>query len=238
MQSDDIKELAAALSKAQGEISGAEKGAENPHFKSRYADLASVWNACREPLAKNGLSVVQQPRAYNDQLRLVTQVIHSSGQWIEDEGFPLILTKQDMQGLGSAVTYARRYGLMSAVGIAPEDDDGNAASVKVGAGKPGEAVKARSKAAPKEHGEMRGPLGITALKDKVKEFAGELDGCGDENELVALLNAKADIVDQCMRDLPGWYWTKEDSDIIGLSDRIEDKRTSLREADEYSGRIE
>jgi hypothetical protein len=127
-QTENIADLSAALVKAQGEIEGASKSATNPHLKSRYADLSAVWDACRGPLTKNGLAIVQMPRYFENEMRLVTRIVHSSGQWLEDDGFPLLLGKQDMQGLGSATTYARRYGLMAAVGIAPEDDDGNAAS--------------------------------------------------------------------------------------------------------------
>lgn len=126
-QTTEIGELSAALVKAQGAIEGASKSATNPHYKSSYADLGAVWDACREPLTSNGLAIVQMPRFFENEMRLVTRIIHSSGQWMEDDGFPLLLGKQDMQGLGSATTYARRYGLMAAVGIAPEDDDGNAA---------------------------------------------------------------------------------------------------------------
>ena len=126
MRSENIKEISAALAKAQADIEGASKSSENPHFRSKYADLGNVWDACRGPLTKNGLSVHQGVRANGD-MRLVTTVMHQSGQWIEDDGIPLMLDKQNMQGLGSALTYARRYGLMGAVGIAPEDDDGNAA---------------------------------------------------------------------------------------------------------------
>jgi|18_taG_2_1085343.scaffolds.fasta_scaffold17568_3 hypothetical protein len=134
---DNIKDLIGALSKAQAEIEGAVKAGENPHFRSRYADLGNVWAACRGPLTQNGLAIHQAVRVNGD-LRLVTRVMHSSGQWLEDDGIPLLLDKQNMQGLGSALTYARRYGLMAAVGIAPEDDDGNAA-VKNG-GKEGKPV--------------------------------------------------------------------------------------------------
>ncbi len=139
-QTENIDSLAAALAKAQGEIEGATKSAENPHFKSKYADLGSVWDACRGPLTKNGLAIIQMPRYFENELRLVTRIMHSTGQWMEDDGFPLLLGKQDMQGLGSATTYARRYGLMAAVGIAPEDDDGNGA---VGNGE-GRTIKGNS----------------------------------------------------------------------------------------------
>lgn len=138
--SDQINELAAALAIAQGAIEGAAKDKTNPHFKSSYADLASVWEACREHLAKNGLSVVQPVvKLLDGPTVLVTRLLHRSGQWIEDGGIPLLSSKEDMQGLGSALTYARRYGLMAMVGIAPEDDDGNAATSKPAA-KPEQAA--------------------------------------------------------------------------------------------------
>jgi hypothetical protein len=136
--SEQINEIAAALAKAQGAIEGAVKGSLNPHFKNKYADLGAVWDACREHLSANNISVIQ-PVCHGMQtnnvgerrILTVTRLMHGgSGQWIEDDGIPLILSKDDMQGLGSALTYSRRYGLMAMVGIAPEDDDGNAASQK------------------------------------------------------------------------------------------------------------
>lgn len=128
--SESINEIAVALAKAQGAIEGAVKGKENPHFRSKYADLGAVWEACREHLAKNQIAVIQSVTHGGDAEMvsfMVTRLVHGSGQWIEDGGVPLILSKNDMQGLGSALTYSRRYGLMAMVGIAPEDDDGNAA---------------------------------------------------------------------------------------------------------------
>jgi ERF superfamily protein len=130
-RTDTITDLAAALAKAQGEISGAKKDAENPHFRSKYADLASVWDAIRAPLAKNGLSVVQTPRlvAVGESTWMVeveSTLLHSTGQMIGDT-LAVPVTKVDAQGVGSAITYARRYSLMALVGVAPEDDDANAA---------------------------------------------------------------------------------------------------------------
>ncbi len=129
-RSEMINELATALSKAQGQMSGAKKDSENPHFRSKYADLASVREACWKPLTDNGLSVLQSPRLTVVNGAFVAEVettlMHTSGQFITDTiGVPL--TKADAQGLGSAVTYARRYALSAFAGIAPEDDDGNAA---------------------------------------------------------------------------------------------------------------
>lgn len=127
--SESINELAAALAKAQAQIQPAKKENVNPAFKSKYADLASVWDACREPLTANGLSVVQMPtdNAEPGRVALVTTLLHSSGQWISSMVSTRIV-KDDPQGVGSALTYLRRYALSAMVGVAPDDDDGNAAS--------------------------------------------------------------------------------------------------------------
>ena len=101
-QSEDIAALNEALAKAQGAIEGATKSGENPHFHSKYAGLDAVWDACRKPLSENGLAIHQGCRAVNGDLRLVTRVLHASGQWMADDGIPLLLDKQNMQGLGSA----------------------------------------------------------------------------------------------------------------------------------------
>ena len=128
--SEQLNELAAALSKTQAMLQGAVKDAKNDHFKSRYADLASCWDACREALAANGLSVVQLPEGDGSVVTMTTMLIHTSGQWVSCTG-TFRPTKADPQGLGSCITYARRYQLCAVVGISPEDDDGNAASEPV-----------------------------------------------------------------------------------------------------------
>jgi len=129
-----LKNLAAALCKAQAEMEGAAKSTTNPHFNRKYADLASVWNTIREPLTKNGLSVVQLLRSVQGGVEVETILLHTSGESISDS-FAIPANKNDAQGFGSAATYARRYSLMAIVGVAPEDDDGNAAA----AGAPGSA---------------------------------------------------------------------------------------------------
>lgn len=126
-RSDSIAALAAALAKAQGEMEGAAKANINPHFKSKYADLASVWDACRVPLSKHGLSVLQPVSADGPRVTVTTILAHSSGEFIS-ESLTMTAAQNTPQGVGSTITYGRRYGLASMVGIAPEDDDGNAAS--------------------------------------------------------------------------------------------------------------
>jgi len=127
--SENITDLAMALAKAQALIKPASKDATNPHFKSRYADLPAVWEACRKPLTDNGLSVVQMPvDAGEGRVGLTSVLMHSSGQYISST-VSTKLTQDSAQGIGSALTYLRRYALAALVGIvADEDDDGNAAS--------------------------------------------------------------------------------------------------------------
>jgi len=126
-QSESIKELATALSKVQGQLTFAKKDSANPFFKSTYADLESVWDSCREALAKNGLAVIQMPgNFFEGRMWLITRLVHSSGEWIEQE-MSVPVTKPDAQGAGSALTYMRRYALAAFVGIVQADDDGNAA---------------------------------------------------------------------------------------------------------------
>ena len=123
----DMKHIAAALAKAQAEMGKALKQSNNPHFKSKYADLGNVMDACLPSLNAAGIAVIQ-PTGEDDHGRYVeTVLIHESGESLNCR-VPLILNKNDMQGYGSAVTYARRYGLMAMAGIAPEDDDGNDAA--------------------------------------------------------------------------------------------------------------
>jgi len=131
-QSESIAALSAALAKAQGVMEGATKDSSNPFFKSKYADLSSVWDACRKPLSDNGLSVVQTSEfipEHPDMVCIETLLCHSSGEWIKGR-LAVKPVKADPQSVGSCITYLRRYSLQSIVGIAPEDDDGNAASGK------------------------------------------------------------------------------------------------------------
>jgi len=126
LKSETIGALAAALAKAQSQISGAVKDAANPFFKSKYADLESVWQACRTPLTDNGLSVVQTTRYTADTLMLITTLMHASGEWIAGE-MPVLMKDYSPQAQGSGLTYARRYALAALVGVYQTDDDGEAA---------------------------------------------------------------------------------------------------------------
>lgn len=127
--STELNELATALAAAQATIQAAIKDAENPHFRSKYADLPAVWEACRKPLTDHGLSVVQLPiDSEPGRIALMTMLLHKSGQFIRSTVSTRIV-KDDPQGVGSGLTYLRRYALAAAVGVVADvDDDGNAAS--------------------------------------------------------------------------------------------------------------
>ena len=135
-----IGNLAAALAKAQGAMANASKDKENPHFRSRYADLASIWDACRAALSANGLCVMQRVSTVAEGVMVTTTLAHASGEWVRDRAvFPV--AQRTPQAYGSAITYARRYALASLVGVAAgDDDDGNEASV---GGSPGSAPPPR-----------------------------------------------------------------------------------------------
>ena len=128
-KSESIANLAKSLAIAQGAMKHAAKDSTNPHFKSRYADLASVVEAVREPLSKNGLSYSQLCNfSETGDLVVETILMHESGEFVSGS-LNMPVPQKTPQGIGSAMTYSRRYSLMAIVGLAPdEDDDGNAAS--------------------------------------------------------------------------------------------------------------
>ena len=120
-------ELFAALAAAQGEIENANKNAANPHFRSKYADLAEVLNTIRPVFAKHGLSLIQSPGFDGSMASVTTVLAHQSGGYMTSTA-SCVPAKVDAQGIGSATTYLRRYGAAAVAGIAQEDEDGNAAA--------------------------------------------------------------------------------------------------------------
>lgn len=128
MQSETIAKLAEALSKAQSKFTGAVADSDNPFFKSKYADLESVWQAVKGPLTENGLCIVQLPVVSDkeNEIGMVTQLMHTSGEWIQGE-FSIPIVKRDPQAVGSAITYCRRYTLQAILCIPSVDDDAEGA---------------------------------------------------------------------------------------------------------------
>jgi hypothetical protein len=125
-QSEQIAELAVALAKAQSENGIVIKDANNPYFKSKYATLAAVWESVRASLTKNGLSVVQMPSSDERGYYVETMLLHASGQWLKNRTY-MRPVKDDPQGIGSLISYARRYALQAMTMVCPEDDDGEQA---------------------------------------------------------------------------------------------------------------
>jgi hypothetical protein len=127
--SESIKQIAEALVSAQKEIRFAVKDSTNPHYKSKYANINSVIDAVKAPLNNNGIALIQSLSPSDDnKLHLTTRLIHSSGEWIEDTAVCPI-QKQDPQGLGSAISYIRRYSLSAMCAVYADDDDGQSAAL-------------------------------------------------------------------------------------------------------------
>jgi len=195
-QSEKIENLAAALAKAQGEIGGAIKSATNPHLKSKYANMESVLDAVRKPLTANGISVVQMPGTVTHEngtisACLTTQITHASGEWMRGTLEIPLVGKHDAQAYGSALTYARRYALMAVCGVAPEDDDGHAASQ----GKPAEAAKpAQAQAQSKPD---KGADAETKRRDQMRirfdEVCNEIAKTTDDRKQGVIGNALANV---------------------------------------------
>ena len=120
-------ELLAALAIAQGEVENATKASTNPHFKSKYADLAEILNTVRPVFSKHGLSIIQSTEFNGSLVSVTTTLAHKTGGYINSTA-SCVPAKSDAQGVGSSTTYLRRYSLAAMAGIAQEDDDGNSSA--------------------------------------------------------------------------------------------------------------
>lgn len=170
--------LTSAMAAAFAEIDAASKSANNPHFKSKYADLTSVIDAIKPALVKHGLFFTQHPKPCDGGVQVATVLHHASGDSMALGELFVPANRNDAQAYGSALTYARRYALVTAFGVPTEDDDGNAASKNAPAAKTGKPAK---------------PQAHSALKTAYRQFVHEANGCGDGDELSAFL-ATADAV--------------------------------------------
>lgn len=127
--SENIIEIAKAMNFAQKSMKPALKDATNPHFRSKYSDLASVMEAIREPVGQNGLSIWQDATLDDHGVNVTTRIVHVSGEWVEFGPLTIPLAKRDAHAVGSACSYGKRYALCAALGVvSDEDDDGNKAS--------------------------------------------------------------------------------------------------------------
>lgn len=191
-QEHTMNHIAAALVKAQKGFAPALKSATNPHFKSKYADLAACVEAVIDSLNKEGIALIQKQHPHEGGVAVETVFVHESGETLSAGVLTVPAAKQDPQGYGSALTYARRYSLMAACGIAPEDDDGNAAkpAVKASVHKP--ATLAKGEMTQKQHAfvaQIASAIGtkfgegadwaayeeMTSAIDKVRDAGGDHD---------------------------------------------------------------
>jgi hypothetical protein len=208
-----MKEIASALVKAQKEFGPALKSSTNPAFRSRYADLSACVEAVIDALNNNDIFMMQPTHECDNGVIVETIFIHSSGEQISSGKLHVPATKHDAQGYGSALTYARRYSLMTACGIAPEDDDGNSAAKPKAA--PAKPAAQPPKASPPP-AKIEGKEGPWQLKVSIEpegtftDWADivmdatklGLEQCTEEAEVMALFRANKNIYDR-MKAEPG-----------------------------------
>ena len=217
----EAETLHTAMAKAFSAIEAATKDSENPAFKQggkaiRYADLASVIGAIKPALAANNLFFTQHPQPADHGVCIETFLHHAGGESMSLGTLYVPANKQDAQGFGSAITYARRYALQTAFGVPTEDDDGNAAAKASNNQEP--AKPAREK----KH---------SALQTKVRGFVHEMEGCGDWDEWVALRDSSETqaLIAEVQENLPQWWLGGPDmpGEFVPLKRRIEILETNL-----------
>ena len=214
-----MKEIAAALVKAQKGFGPALKTSTNPHFRNKYAALDACVEAVLDALNENGIMLMQQTHLCEDGVIVETTFIHESGEVMSGGKLHVPAAKSDPQGYGSALTYARRYSLQAACGIAPEDDDGNQASASVQNRQPARPVAQPSKPQPKPEApaKMEGKDGPWQLKVEVTPGEGNftawaeivmeatnlaLEQAASEADVMAVFRANSNIYNR-MKEEPG-----------------------------------
>ena len=221
-----MKAINAAMAKAFASIEGATKDTNNPFFKTKYADLASVVAAIKPALVANDLWFRQASHERDGGICIETIVGHASGEEISFGNLFVPAVKNDPQAFGSAMTYARRYSLQSAFGVCPEDDDGNAAA-KAANDRINHPVK--NEPAPRA-AKLEGPyISKTALWAAARRFSSELHGCGDSDMLEAFLADahSVELLAQCERDAPSLLRDSDIADYTPLDDLIANMRADF-----------
>ena len=166
-----MKAIAQAFVKAKREFAPALKTSVNPHFRSKYADLAACLEAVNDALLNNGIAVYQETSMCDSGVVVETVFLHESGEMLKGGMLHVPASKQDPQGYGSALSYARRYSIMAACGIAGEDDDGNAASRQKPTGDVDVAVKAIQSAADLDSLKTHFSSAVKLFKGDTEAFA-------------------------------------------------------------------
>lgn len=223
--SETTGKIDAAMAKAQSQIDAASKDKVNPAFRSKYADLSAVWEACRKALTDNGISVTQWPTHSEDnRLHLITRLA-CEGEWMLCE-FSIPADKQNAHGYGSAITYAKRFSLAAAVGVvADDDDDGNAANGRNNNNANVPDVQPTPKKDP--IAPWRGPLTKTELQKQIRKLVSDINACSDGDELNACVSAYQAVIDQCAVDAPDWHHGEAHDGFVPLQDRILQRTAEL-----------
>jgi hypothetical protein len=222
--------MSADLVKALAEIEGATKDKVNPHFKSKYADIGSVIDAIKPVLAKHNLAFYQRPQPSEGGALVQTMLRHTSGGEVDLGTLYVPANKNDAQGFGSALTYARRYALMTAFGVPAEDDDGNAAARSSANPTTGETP-------PAKRVKLDGPYTCpTQLMTAAREFVRTLNGIGDLGEFVAWKQTQdvKEFVNQLRRDMPDWWHggPSVPADFVPLEILVSQKKRDLEQLEE------
>jgi hypothetical protein len=228
--SESTAAIDAALAKAQSRIQAAVKDKTNPAFRSKYADLPAVWDACRDALTSNGISVTQWPlHSEDNRLHLVTRLA-CGGEWMMCE-FSIPADKQNAHGYGSAITYAKRFSLAAAIGVvADEDDDGNAASAN-----PVKAALSNVTTPPPKKdplGPWKGPLGKSDLTKKLRQLTADINECEDESTLDGVLAGYQGVIEQLKVDIPLWWEGESGDGFTPLKQRIDARRALISNSPE------
>lgn len=227
--SDQINELAGALAKAQAVIKNATLNKTNPHFRSRYADLAAVRDAVTGPLAENGLSLLQGMSQTEGALLVHTRLVHTSGQWIESV-YPIINDVAKPQAMGSALTYARRYSLAALCNIASEEDDDGQSAQEHG-------KKNGNGHAPPDTGELTGNPNVKGYKPPATATSQAANEARAAAEYYKLIERQIDEI-KTEGDLDDWFAEKREemnarlakSYVPTVRDKLAEKREELANA--------
>ena len=219
MQSETTGKLAEALAKAQADMEQPQKNKKatikmkaGGSYSYTYADLPTVLEHLKVALPQHGLSYVQRTRIDGNRLVLDTILMHSSGQWVSSQ-WPLQVST-DPKETASLLTYGRRYSLSSLCGISAEETDDDAERRGSGKSEP-----------------VTGALTKSKLQKQMREFDTDLHNVTDLGELAGLEASSTDLLAQCERDLPSWYYTQEGSDALGFEDKIKAVRRKLEAAE-------
>jgi hypothetical protein len=223
----DTASLASSMAAAFAEIEGATKSANNPHFKSKYADLTSIIEAVKPALIKHRLFFTQRCHPDQEGVTVETVLHHAGGEELSLGSLYVPANKRDAQGFGSALTYARRYSLQTAFGVPTEDDDGNAAARTTANPTTGETP-------PAKRVELAGPYtSKTALQAAAKQFVMTLERMGDLDDFIAWQQTP-EVVEFCVqleRDMPSWWAGGPDvpAEFVPLEIRIAQKKLDLEQ---------